>query len=243
LSLMGEYIHLFARQKVYIGNCRPLLSFVCHTPYLFSPEPDVKYYPFEKICFERAIEIIIRKLSFKTLSPLIGLCTNLERLYLTRSGIETLPKEIRLCVSLKLLHCDDCPLTEIPIEIGQCKALKYLDFSDTKITSIPEEISELTNLKSIALFHCNITTLPLSLGKCKSLVSFWISKATLFSNPALKIFSQFDKMEIAEALKLRWRDTITRNFKRALFSLILKEEPHLMSKLPVDIKKNIFSYL
>jgi Leucine-rich repeat (LRR) protein len=176
-----------------------------------------------------------------TFLPLdIGMCASLVSINIAYTDIAALPAELGKCHALEELYCRGAALTTAPPELANCKSLKWIDLSDTKVTTVPGEWGDSKSLVKIDLYGCPLTHLPVRLGKCETLETIVAPYNMRHLNP---IFTEYlmPSLSIPAAMRVAMRDQ-DRNFKRALFSIPAKEAPHLMSLLPGDVKKYIYSF-
>ena len=102
-----------------------------------------------------------------TLSPKIGMLTNLETLRLS-SNYTAIPSEIGLLtklVNLKLTFFGG----QVPRELGKLSNLKRLTLVRTRVTSIPSELGNLSSLHDLDISHNHLTSIPSELGKLSNL--------------------------------------------------------------------------
>jgi hypothetical protein len=178
---------------------------------------------------------------FVTFLPLdIGMCASLVSIDIAYTDIAVLPAELGKCRALEELYCRGAALTKAPPELANCKSLKWIDLSDTKVTTVPGEWGDSKSLVKIDLYGCRLTHLPVRLGKCETLETIGVPYNMRHSNPTFTEYLM-SSLSIPAAMRVAMRDQ-DRNFKRALFSFPAKEVPHLMSLLPGDVKKYIYSF-
>jgi hypothetical protein len=172
------------------------------------------------------------------LPPDIGVCASLVSINIAYTDITALPAELGKCHALEELYCRGAALTKAPPELANCKSLKYIDLSDTKVTTVPGEWGDSKSLVKIDLYGCPLTHLPVRLGKCETLEIIVAPYNMRHLNPKFTEYLM-PSLSIPAAMRVAMRDQ-DRNFKRALFSIPAKEEPHLMSLLPGDVKGRIY---
>jgi hypothetical protein len=180
--------------------------------------------------------------SHVTFLPLeIGMCASLVSINIAYTDITVLPAELGKCHALEELYCRGSELTKAPPELANCKSLKWIDLSDTKVTTVPGEWGDSKSLVKIDLYGCPLTHLPVRLGKCETLENIIVPYNMISPLLSLPPVHLIPSLSIPDALRGIMRDQ-DRNFKRALFSIPAKEEPHLMSLLPGDLKKHIYNF-
>lgn len=204
--------------------------------------PGAHTVPVELLYCKWFTELCIRS-SFATfLPPNIGVCASLVSIDISNTAITLLPAELAKCDALEELYCRGSDLTEVPPELAKCKSLRWVDLSFTKVTTVPGEWGDSKSLDKIDLYNCPLTSLPVRLGKCETLKCIVLKHSMVRETPQFFKYSGFpDILNIPAVMRTIISDE-DRNFKRALFSLPAKEEPHLMSHLPSEVKQHIYSF-
>jgi Leucine-rich repeat (LRR) protein len=187
-------------------------------------------------------ELCIRNTSVTFLPPDIGVCASLVSIDIRNTAITLLPAELAKCDALEELYCMGSDLTEVPPELARCKSLRWVDLSFTKVTTVPGEWGDSKSLDKINLYGCPLTSLPVRLGKCETLQCIVLTHSMVRETPQFFKYSGFPNILNIPAVMRTIISDEDRNFKRALFSLPAKEEPHLMSHLPSEVKQYIYSF-
>jgi Leucine-rich repeat (LRR) protein len=167
-----------------------------------------------------------------------------NQLILSHCGLHALPAELGGCDILVLLDCQGCPMRAVPPELSKCKSLEWVDLTDTHVTSIPREWGNMRKLRILNLVRTDVLSLPVRLGRCKSLTMVCLTDHLIPSWPVeVREFKGLSPATVAARLKGLWQ-LVERKFFRALFAVKGEDsEQHLMSQLPLELKKHIYSLL
>jgi len=110
--------------------------------------------------------------------PEIGLCTDLEVLYLEKNQLREIPPEIGNLTKLQDLIIPNNNLQDIPREIEQMSSLTRLELDHNQLQSIPPAIARIPKLAFLSLTNNKLQNLPVNKGEL-----YWYPNLT---NSALK---------------------------------------------------------
>jgi hypothetical protein len=165
-----------------------------------------------------------------TLSPEIGLFTNVNHLILSHNKLEKLPNSIRNLKNLSYLDLSFNKIEKFPNAIVNLNELYTLNLAFNKIEKLPKSIGKLNKLRTLNLFYNNINRLPPSFDQLSNLWDLNLDAIELIENPD------------TENLPLKIRSTIQDHLaplKKRIYHLL----PGYVAAAIVAISTIAFGYL
>lgn len=230
-SFSEQFFSLLNSVKTYITEGIDTINIKIFCTELKRSNPQYNLNDFEEHVYldeylhDKQILFPISSIHITSLPTEIGLCSALEKLFISNQSLTSLPTEIGFCSSLRNLDLSSNMFTSISTQIGFCSQLKGLYLWGNQLTSIPTEIGFCSQLEELSLGFNQLTSIPTELAFCTNLKVLDIAQ-----NP----FSSFPTQIISYT-------TIERlNLSENFFRSIPLEIQHLQKLKLLDLSDNNF---